>query len=219
MPDWTAHADPWPHWTRDRLADPCRCRLAAGAALADLYDRRADSDWVSYANELERKHASRRAAVLPAVAPLYDQLTDPTFVAVLADLTGVPDLYPDPTLHGGGVHVVPPGGLLAPHLDYARHPHLTDAERRVNLILFLTDADPADGGAFELYADDGATCVSRVTPAAGRAVVWRPGEVEYHGTQRVSADAPPRVGLAVYYLSPARPTAVRKRALFVPQRG
>ena len=218
MPDWIAHYNPWPHWTRDRLADPIRCRRAAGDALADLYDR-PGGGWVTYANELERKHASTAAARLPAVAPLLDLLTGPEFVAELAGLTGVPGLYADPTLHGGGVHVVPPGGLLAPHLDYARHPHLTDAERRVNLLLFLTDADPHAGGAFELYADDGATCVTRVYPAAGRAVVWCPGDVEYHGTQAVAADAPPRAALAVYYLAPARPTAVRKRALFVPRRG
>lgn len=43
--------------------------------------------------------------------------------------------------------------------------------------------------------------------------------MSYHGTEPTSADAPDRVSLAAYYLSPARPGATRVRALFLPKRG
>ena len=53
-----------------------------------------------------------------------------------AALTGVGGLVPDPHLHGGGQHQIRPGGKLAIHADFNRHPKL-NLDRRLNLLLYL----------------------------------------------------------------------------------
>lgn len=187
--------------------------------------------WVHYGNDEELKLASRDVVgqVAP-VARLFSELLSEWFCRELAYLLGlqVEGLRPDNTLHGGGVHVSHPGGYLAPHLDYALHPHLSPPmERRMNLILHLSPEWREEwGGATELLEADGETVAARVFPRPGRALVWEPSDLSYHGTQRIvrqqegepASVPPPRITAAVYYVAPARPSAVRRRALFVPQR-
>lgn len=177
--------------------------------------------WVQYNNDCERRKWTTNwtKSIGPETTTLFQDLTSKEFIAELSALTGVDGLQADPSLHGAGVHLIEPGGWLSPHLDYALHPVYPELERRVNLILFLNSTQPTDGGAFELYDDMGANVMNRVEPEANRAVVWCPGDVEFHGTERVSESAKTaRYAAAVYYLAPARPTATRKRALFVPRR-
>lgn len=213
---WEERASPFTHWVADGLTE---VGPAASESLSAWYGPR--SGWVHYDNDVERKKWAHPDphALGPAVSHLFSWLCCDDFVGALSILTGVEGLRADPTLHGAGVHIVEPGGWLSPHLDYARHPRLPDMERRVNLILFLTGGSESDGGAFELYDDECRTALAQVAPKAGRAVVWCPGDVEYHGTGRLSDQARPRVAAAVYYLAPARPGCVRKRALFCPNRG
>jgi hypothetical protein len=179
------------------------------------------SGWEArYENDCERgKRTCRDWAKLPAaVAAELAALNGLTWLGYLRRLTGITELAIDPYLHGAGLHITDPGGWLSPHLDYALHPKLPGMERRVNLLLFLNPTWREEwGGAFEL-GDDLGNPAERVFPAPGRAVVWLPSDVAYHGTQRIAEDAPPRATLAVYYLAPARPGVVRKRALFVPNR-
>ena len=213
---WERRPEPWPHWVHDSFLTVESAALITTEALSHWWSAR--SEWVGYRNDVEQKWAlASPARCGPATADLFAALTGPAVTNSLAALTGVRGLVADGTLHGGGIHVVAPGGHLAPHVDYSLHPKLPGMERRVNLILFLS-GDPDAGGAFELWDDECRTVVSRVAPSPGRAVVWCPGDVEYHGTQAVTGTAP-RVAAAVYYLAPARPTSVRKVALFRPYRG
>ena len=217
---WEERPLPWRHWVHDNLIQPAEAALAAAECLAarDLYH----AQWVRYDNDVERKKwACNKAPYMSAAAAdLVDDLNRRSFVEMIAATVGVPGLEPDPLLHGAGAHVVDPGGHLSSHLDYSLHPKLPAMERRANLVLFLSGkGNDDDGGQFALYHDDGATVGATVTPRAGRAVLWCPGDVEYHGTLPVKGWSQPRVSVAVYYLAPARPGVTRKRALFVPNRG
>jgi hypothetical protein len=179
---------------------------------------------VRYDNDCEwRKRTCNDIRALEDVGcrtwPIFSNLGLSGVVALIAHRIGIESLTMDSTFHGGGLHVTDPGGWLSPHLDYSRHPKLPDMERRLNLVLFLNPEWREEwGGAFELYDDAGAEVVARVYPKFNSAVLWEPTDVAFHGTQKVTDDAPPRVSLAVYYLAPARPNCTRKRALFVPRR-
>lgn len=173
-----------------------------------------------YENDCERgKRATRDVTRLPPeVARLLAWLRSDAMTGLWAERTGIAGLADDPTLHGGGLHVLAGGGWLNTHLDYARHPTLSDLERRLNLVLFLNPEWREEwGGAFEACAPSGSP-VQRVYPAPGRLVAFETTDLSYHGVAGTRPDAPERATLAVSYLAPARPSATRERALFLPSR-
>jgi len=125
---------------------------------------------------------------------------------------------PDPTLHGGGLHVTVSGGFLGVHLDYDRHPKIPGKRRALNVIAFLhPEWKKAWGGALVL-CDPAGTPVRRFYPNPGRVIAFEVSDLSYHGVEPVRGAAP-RVSLAVYRLSEAGPFNTRRRALFMPNRG
>jgi hypothetical protein len=217
--DWSW---PWPHW----VVRPGEWPALSDELVRGAYNEVPPKDWpgwtASYDNDCERgkRTTSKVADVGPFTDSLFRLLNHTDFVQCLAELTGVQGLQADPLLHGAGLHVTEPGGHLSPHLDYALHPKL-GLERRLNLVLFLNpDWRVEWGGAFELWDDEARKVESRIVPEIGKMVLWTPGDLSYHSTQKVGADCPHcRVSAATYYLAPPRSTAVRRRALFVPNRG
>jgi Rps23 Pro-64 3,4-dihydroxylase Tpa1-like proline 4-hydroxylase len=208
------YREPYRHWV---VQDPVPRTLAHAALAQALLPGR---DWVYYDNDCERhKRTSRDLGLETSALPqLFELLTRPEWLTRLEHLTGIQGLQADITLHGAGLHVTDPGGGLQPHLDYALHPTLR-LERRVNLILFLNDNWREEwGGAFELWDDAARQVVKCIQPSFNRAILWPPGDVEFHGTQTTTAAAPPRITVALYYLAAPRPGCTRKRALFVPPR-
>jgi Rps23 Pro-64 3,4-dihydroxylase Tpa1-like proline 4-hydroxylase len=176
--------------------------------------------WAVYANDHERKRSCNDLDNLPlsvnvAVKTLLEkEVAQSLCVDFKFDIDGIRG---DDTLHGGGLHVTDPGGFLAPHIDYALHPHIPNMERRLNAILFLDDWQEQWGGALCFYDDMGNKVVTRIYPKRGRLVLWEPTDTSFHGCEVVTGPQS-RHTIAVYYLAPARPTATRKRALFVPSR-
>ncbi len=143
---------------------------------------------------------------------LMDALRAPSLVADLSDLVGVKLRAPEKVSRGGGLHLMFPGGRLAPHVDYALHP--CGLERRVNLILFL---DTWHLGGELVLGCDRETWVWH-HPVAGTAVVWECGDDTFHGVNPLLPRTPPRVTAAAYYLAEPRPGCTRTRALFLPPR-
>ena len=122
----------------------------------------------------------------------------------------------DPTRHGAGAHMLPIGGFLDPHLDCDVHPK-TGYRRAQNAILFLDDFLPAWGGDLFLYAPDLSGQAKRITPKAGRVVVFDCDDKSYHGVPGPICGPIPRRSLAVYWWEPmpAEWVPKRKRAQFV----
>lgn len=190
-------------------------------SLKECLDDVGSRLWVKYDNALEKKFACNLLnAMNPPFLGLFDLLLSDNFISGIAKQfwPDMPELKADQSLHGGGVHVYPPNGFLAPHIDYALHPHIEGMERRLNAILFLNDVPKSKGGAFCLYDDTGKKIVARVQPKRGRVVLWEPTDTAFHGCEKVRGGVS-RCSIAVYYLAKARPTANRKMALFLPPRG
>jgi Rps23 Pro-64 3,4-dihydroxylase Tpa1-like proline 4-hydroxylase len=206
----TKFDEPYPHWLIDGFLDQ------------DLYRFIPPAGWdgweARYDNDCERgKRTARRLLPYPLQEALA-KLNSFETLSLVREITEMRDLVVDHTYHGAGLHVTDPGGHLNQHLDYALHPVLTTMERRANLIVFLNPHWSAEwGGAFECGNNVG-TVVKRIPPAPGRAILWLPSDTAFHGTERVTDDAEPRATLAAYYLMPARPGVVRRRALFIPNR-
>src|SRR5579859_1087415 len=76
--------------------------------------------WVRYNNDCER--GKRTCREVERIGEFTNGLFAGLNGCNWSDLVGIPNLHPDPTLYGAGIHVTDPGGYLATHLDFALHP-------------------------------------------------------------------------------------------------
>lgn len=201
---------PFRHWIIDSFGD----RLDLMAALRSVPWEGWDG-WVRYSNELERnKRTTEDFSDRHGLRKLFADIA--ALTPAIASITGITSITP--TVRCGGLHIIDPGGHLATHIDASLYPD--GMERVLNLVLFLTPTWPLSGGGeLMLYEDDARTVATMIAPKFGRAVLWESNDTAYHGVATVAKHAPPRTTAAMYYLAPARPSAVRKRALFCPARG
>lgn len=198
--------DPVRWWTTEDWCDPFPWEIPS-------------PDWAgweaSYDNDCEyRKQTTRQFEAFYGMPELIARLGS-NMVAVESMLNR--RLYHDPLCHGGGLHVIRPGGYLSTHLDYDRHPKIPEMRRAINLILFLNREWKEEwGGAFVL-TDPMGNVKKRIYPKYGSLVAFEVNDLSYHGVEPVTGPAS-RATLAVYFLSKAGPDNTRQRALFIPNR-
>lgn len=209
-------------------ADPFRWaildfdRPTVGQDVIDLKPEDHRALWeAEYENDCEKHKVTSRRVSDPAFPEVcraeLSRLTSGPMAMAIGKLFGIDGLFPDPHLHGAGLHVTYPGGWLQMHLDYELHPKFEDTERRINVIQFMNHiwAD-TDGGQLVLGDRTGGRRIA-IDPRPGTIVAFECGPTSYHGVTQVTGKAA-RITLAAYFLAKARPTASRTRALFLPNR-
>ncbi len=211
-----ANQQPFPHFVIDGFAPRDMAQFAVSELPPAAY-----LGWVRYDNPHEKKRTLNDPDKMPASwRILLRWLNSPETIQRISFLTGVAPLCADPTAWGAGIHVTEEGGYLAPHIDFAICPTIPLLQRRVNVILHLSEDWRQEwGGATELWDDMAKEVKARVYPAFNRALIWEATDLSYHSGQTVQGAERPRVTAAAYYLGyPVQSMATRKRALFVPQR-
>lgn len=183
-------------------------------------------EWYHYDNPLEQKYACNKFNDKPQLYlfnMIFEYLNSDATLNYIKQITGIPELSCDPTLHGAGIHVYPKNGKLDIHLDYSLHPTLIK-ERRVNLIYYLNEVwDTSWGGALELY--DSSFDLSKTTklePKWNTAVLFRTSDISYHGLPKPiqCPDGVERRSLAIYYISDPRfDVTQRMKAEYFPYPG
>lgn len=206
-------AEPFRHWIIDDWFQPCSV------------DEVPVADWrgweVSYDNDVERgKKTSRAWDWMPArLRTAFLRMRHPDTVDAWSKLTGIPSLIDDPIAHGAGLHYSGAGAFLQAHLDYELHPELEGKERRLNLILFMHPIWRPGWGGQLLLCDAWGKAKVEIDPVPGRLAVFECGPASYHAVRVIHPSVTvPRLSCAVYYLADARPTATRRRALFMSNR-
>src|SRR5690348_11538846 len=139
--------------------------------------------WIHYQHQNENKLGMTKRELFPlALGEVADELNSPDFVSWLSELTGIPDLLPDPSLEGGGLHQSGPGGFLNVHTDFSHHHYHKHWRRRINLILYLNDGWLDEwGGAIELWDSNMKECVAKYPPRLNQALIFNTDERSYHG--------------------------------------
>lgn len=217
---------PFPHCVIDDFLLP-----EVADKLAEVFPDEDSDIWWKYENILEKKHASDDIRKFPPeIASFLHAVQHQQFIELLEKITGIEGLQSDPYMHGGGLHLIKPGGKLDMHVDYSIHPRL-GLERRVNLILYLVSKDWKEewGGNLELWSGewDGDTpslkqVEKSVFPRFNRAVIFSTSDDSFHGHPNL-LDCPPgyvRKSLALYYLSePQEGIRKRTRAQFIARPG
>ena len=141
------------------------------------------------------------------VTNLLNFLNSREVLKFLEELTGIPDLIPDPEFYGGGIHRILPGGKLSVHADYNFHP-ITKLHRRVNLLLYLNkNWEEEWGGDLQLWNKDMSMCVKKILPIFNRAVIFNITSDAYHGHPGLlkSPEGVDRLSFALYYFTETRP--------------
>jgi hypothetical protein len=198
-------AEPYPHIVLDGFLPPERA-----ARAADAFPTLADLPWYLYDNVFEKKLVYNDVTEMPQVlSDLMWDLNSTSFVALMEELSGIPELMADDSFRGGGLHCVRRGGKLDIHADFNIHP-TTGLHRRLNAILFLNrEWKPEYGGALELWNEDMSSCVQRILPEFNRLVVFRVDDTAFHGHPE-PLQAPEgvlRKSMAWYYYSAGSPRA------------
>jgi len=185
--------DPFPHFVADRYFEP---------AVFDSAARqwpKVDAGWNQFS--CGKRSLNDRTKIPNQLQEIIQHLQSPAFVGSLRLTFGVSDLFPDPSLFGGGLHVVPPGEHLGRHVDFNCIPDPSGGDgvvyRAVNLILYFNQWKPGYGG--ELVLDREVV----VEPTWNRLVCFRYSETAWHGHNRVREKA--RRSLALYYYTREKP--------------
>jgi hypothetical protein len=209
--------EPFPHVVLDDFFD-----ASLATSLEAEFQSPGSNDqsqWMRYWNPIEKKYARTDFTGLPATQRAFEALQSDAFVDKVRRVTGIPDLFSDPHLHGAGLHYHPRGGKLDMHLDYSIHP-ISGKERRLNLIVYLNRTwEPEWNGSLELWDKDFTGCVRTIAPAWNRAVLFRTSDLSFHGLPSPIAcpEGTGRKSLAIYYVSPPRPDVKhRAKAEFRP---
>lgn len=133
----------------------------------------------------------------------FQYFNSPEFLEILQKITGIPKLYSDVELFGGGLHQSPRGGKLNVHTDFNIHP-TTKLHRRLNLILYLNEHwQPDWNGHLELWPDDMRAPIDIISPSICKAVLFETSELSFHGFSK-PLNCPSdiaRKSLALYYYS------------------
>jgi Rps23 Pro-64 3,4-dihydroxylase Tpa1-like proline 4-hydroxylase len=185
-----------------------------------------DSNWFCYSNPLENKKALNNWYLFPEKTyKFFSFLNSEKFINKLQLEFNLPNLYPDPGLHGAGWHIHGRGGKLNVHLDYNIHPKLK-LQRKLNLILYLTpDWNPAWGGNLEFWSHDSSNNSPKqlektIDCKFNRAVIFDTTQNSWHGfAQEITCPQNIyRKSIAMYYLvDPSPDTIDRYRALYAPR--
>lgn len=195
-------ADPFPHIVFEGLFSPKLLELM----YAD-FDKLNWSQWRRYDNLNERKLGSLPNTRFGNAAQLYfNTVYSGPFINFLGQVTGIIGLIPDPGLHAGGLHEIPPGGKFALHTDFNQHP-VTRLDNRLVFITYLNkDWLASYGGGLELWSMDEDQCKKVVEPNLGRSILFYQSSKSLHGHPQ-PVDAPngrPRRSAAAYFYSNGR---------------
>jgi Rps23 Pro-64 3,4-dihydroxylase Tpa1-like proline 4-hydroxylase len=197
------HADPFPHIVIDGLFEHQQL-----SAISEEFSQIAPEDWVRYRSVNEVKAGTRQGAQFgPATQAYFDVIHRDRFLRFLSAVTGIQNLIPDPSLFGGGLHEIWPGGKFSVHTDFTRHPK-TGLTNRLVMITYLNEGwEDSFGGALQLWNARQNACVVKVSPLLGRTIIFEQVADSLHGHPDpvCTSDGRTRRSITAYfYTAPSR---------------
>jgi hypothetical protein len=193
-------ASPFPHLVIDQLFPDAMLDQVEAS-----FDMVPPGDWLVYNHALQTKRATRTNGALPGPAQRYfDYIYSGPFLRLLSEITGIENLIPDPSLSGGGLHEIGPGGRFDVHVDFQKHP-VTGLDNRLVLITYLNRGwRPDYGGALELWEQNPAACAAEIVPVFGRTLIMEESSRGAHGHPDPVAAGQRRRSVAAYYYTNGR---------------
>ena len=168
-----------------------------------------DDRWVHHDEKRLAKSNLRSAIDLGEIGYQHASfLHSAAFLYLLAEITGVWGLVPDPYLSGAGYHVVPQGGRFDVHAD-RNVDHNTGLTRRLAMITYLNKGwKPEYGGQLELWATDASRCEVVIEPDFNRTILFEVEDINFHGVRPVEGVGLERKSFAAYFHTVGSSTGV-----------
>lgn len=168
------------------------------------FDILPEGAWYNFRNEREIKDAmtfsTARDNGAVACWAWREYIASAVFCAAISQRFGIPDLQFDEL--GGGLHRIPPGGLLASHIDFNRD--AAGRYRRINLLLYLNDDWTGTVEGSLLMYDKDHQLQKAVTPDFNREIIFECSDHSWHG-HPVPHETLWRKSMAAYYFTDYAP--------------
>jgi len=175
----------------------------------------------SAVNEKKKVQITDSSKFPPAIKKLHDLLASKEYVDMWAELTGIPDLFADVDLRGGGIHETNTGGHLDVHVDF-NFVEEKQAYRRLNILIYFNkDWQEEYGGYLDIWDKDVKKRCGYFEPKFNRACGFVTSEISFHGvTPLTCPEGITRKSFATYYYTkeaPASWTGEKHSTVFRPR--
>jgi hypothetical protein len=192
--------EPYPHVVIDDLFDPEMLDR-----VVDEFPSSNNRDWLTWDTKHELKSTSKGINGLSTFTQLFCLwLNSSDVINEVKKITGLDNLYGDPTFHGAGLHEMYRDGWLEIHSDYTKHYYLP-MMRRLNLITYLNrDWEEAWGGELALQDYKDSSKQVSYAPYFNRTIIFPTTEQTLHGVPNKLAcpENCSRKLLSIYYWTP-----------------
>jgi len=199
------NVEPFPHFCIDNFLDENFANEVHDSFLSYEESKSMGKEF-SAVNEKYKIQVCDVAKFSPAILKLHQLMASPEFVETVSQMTGIPNLLPDPELMGGGIHETNSGGRLDVHVDF-NFIEKKQWHRRVNILVYFNkDWKEEYGGYLDLWDKDVKHSAGAFAPIFNRACGFSTSEISYHGVTPVRC--PPgqaRKSFAVYYYTKEAP--------------
>lgn len=179
----------------DDLLDP---ELAQGIferfpSLDECQQKKNVREYKYIAAQMDRYH--------PVLEEIIFAFQQPEVMEVVTDITGIPDMYPDPNLYAGGLSMMARDNYLTPHLDDS-HDNAREMYRVLNLLYYVSPGwQLGYGGNLQLW-DDGLKSEPRTIHSRfNRLALMATNRSSFHSVSKVEHDGV-RCCVSNYYFSP-----------------
>lgn len=172
-------------------------------SIYDAFPRNADGFFDRQSFREKKKTLTDLSDYPQILSAITYAMQHESVVNKVAQLVGMHDIVPDPSLYAGGLSMMFKDDFLNPHIDNS-HDGTRNLYRRLNLLYYVSpDWALENGGNFELWdlpVKKQKTIVSRFN----RLVVMETNKYSWHSVSGVRAEMP-RCCVSNYYFSQTSP--------------
>ncbi len=145
----------------------------------------------------------------PLLQDIAKAFQDSKIVQMLAEITGIQELEPEPVLHPGAFSIMAEGDFVNPHIDVS-HDRANTKYRRLNLLFYVSPNWALEnGGNLELW-DERIKTPKTIVSRFNRLAVMETHRTSWHSVSRVRVSQY-RYCLNNYYYSKNSPDSVEYR--------
>jgi Rps23 Pro-64 3,4-dihydroxylase Tpa1-like proline 4-hydroxylase len=172
-------------------------------AIYEAFPRNADGFFDRQSFREKKKTLTNLSDYPPILSAITYAMQHPSVVDKVAQLVGVSDIIPDPSLYAGGLSMMFKDDFLNPHIDNS-HDGTRNLYRRLNLLYYVSpEWALVNGGNFELW-DPKVKQQKTIVSQFNRLVVMETNKLSWHSVSGVRAETP-RCCVSNYYFSATSP--------------